>query len=249
MKERVIKKVSVNAGGLKGLTLCGTQEIIKENKISVDSFIDGKKRPIHQDLEDKIEELRYHALDICGLITDTTTKNEKISLLGGCDVLAFEFELGETGFFKIKVSTRVFDTKVITLTTPKVDSSDGYEYFDTVMKIIESILVEIKHFVDETKVISDSELAINYIRHGKGVKVDMEEYNSLDEDGKVAFHQDMLGKLGYLSNVIHVGADTDEDIESEEISLETKTDGEMEFNPEDVLHISELSAEPIKLKA
>lgn len=247
VKERVIEKVVINAGGLKGLTLSGKQEIIKENKISVDSFVDGKKRPIHQDLEDKIEELRYHALDICGLITDTTTKNEKISLLGGCDVLAFEFELGETGFFKIKVSTRVFDTKVITLTTPKVDSSDGYEYFDTVMKIIESILVEIKHFVDETKVISDSELAINYIRHGKGVKVDMEEYNAMDEDAKVAFHQEALAKLNYLVNVIHVGEMEDED--AEEISLETKTDGGLELNPEDVLDINELSAEPIKLKA
>lgn len=226
-KEKVIRKVAVTVGGLKGLVLSGTQEIIKENKISIDTFVNGIKKPIHNELEAKIEELRFHVLEICGLITESTTKNERIALIAGCDILAFDFELGEEGYFKIKASTRVFFDKVITLTTPKVDADDRYEFFDTVMKIIESILEEIKHFIDETKVISESELSINYIRHGKGVNVDMEAYNEMNEDEKAEFHQEALGKLGYLVNTIHVSDISGEDDEEE---IVTEVTGEVELD-------------------
>jgi hypothetical protein len=93
--KRTISKITVSAGGLKGLILEGTRESAKENKIVTNTFKDGIKHPVNRELEDKIKEFRFFALDICGLITDDTKKAEKVTLLEGCDVLAVEFEKGD----------------------------------------------------------------------------------------------------------------------------------------------------------
>lgn len=198
MKERVIKKITVTAGGLKGLVLDGTKESIKDNKISINTFRDGVKHPINADLEDKIKELRFFALDICGLVTDETRKGDKIALLEGCDVLSIEFERGPVGFFKIKVASRVFDTKTITLSTPKTDSSDGYEYFDTVMNVIDALLEEVEQYEKGLKKISDEDLMISYIRHGKDKTMDMDKLNEMTAEEKADYCQSILEKLGCL---------------------------------------------------
>lgn len=219
-KERVIRKITVQSGGLKGLILEGTKESVKENKVVTNTFKDGIKHPVNADLEDKIKEFRFFALDICGLITDDTKKGEKITLLEGCDVSSIEFEKGPTGYFKIKVSSRIFDTKTITLTTPKTDSSDGYEYFDTVMNVVDSLLVEVEQYEKGLKKISDEDLMISYIRHGKDKSMDMDKLNEMTAEEKADYCQSILEKLGCL--VIRPDEVYEEE-EVEEVSLETNT--------------------------
>lgn len=221
MKERVIRKITVQAGGLKGLILEGTKESVKENKIVNNTFKDGIKHPVNRDLEDKIKEFRFFALDICGLITDETKKTEKQTLLEGCEVLSIEFEKGVAGYFKIKVSSRVFDTKTITLTTPKTDSSDDYQYFDTVMNIIDSLLLEVEQYEKGLKKISDEDLMIAYIRHGKDKSMDMDKLNEMSAEEKADYCQSILEKLGCL--VIRPD-EVYEEGEAEEVSLETKAE-------------------------
>jgi hypothetical protein len=249
MKQRVIKKITVTAGGLKGIVLEGTKESVKENKIATNTFKDGVKHPINADLEDKIKEFRFFALDICGLITDETRKAEKVTLLEGCDVLSIEFEAGPTGYFKIKVASRVFDTKTITLTTPKTDSSDGYEYFDTVMNVIESLLEEVEQYEKGLKKISDEDLMISYIRHGKDKSMDMDKLNEMSAEEKADYCQGILEKLGCL--VIRPDEVYEEE-ETEVIELETMALPEgtdlFEVVDEQQIDIKEFSAEPIKLK-
>lgn len=219
--KRTISKITVNAGGLKGLILEGREDVAKNNKITEDGFKLTKKHPISRDLEDKLKEFRFFALHICGLITDTTKKDEKFMLLEGCDVLSLEFEQGATGFFKIKVASRVFDTKTITLTTPKTDSSDGYEWFDEVMKIIDSLLVEVEQYEKGLKQISDEDLMISYIRHGKDKSMDMDKLNEMSAEEKADYCQSILEKLGCL--VIRPD-EVYEEGEVEEVSLETTTE-------------------------
>lgn len=269
-KEKTIKKIAINGGGLKGLTLEGTIEVVKDNKLIINTFKNGLRNPINADLEDKLKEFRFFALDICGLITDETRKSEKVTLLEGCDVLSVEFETGPTGYFKIKVASRVFDTKTISLTTPKTDSSDGYEYFDTVMNVIESLLEEVEQYEKGLKKISDEDLMISYIRHGKDKSMDMDAFNNMSPEEKADKCQEILEKLGCL--VIRPD-EVYEEGETEEISLETNAGllmldvdpmsdesqdvWEATMPQEDSLEIDNISlegieelriAEPIKLK-
>lgn len=220
-KNRVIRKITVQSGGLKGLILEGTKESAKENKVVTNTFRDGVKHPVNADLEDKIKEFRLHALEICGLITNDTKKSDKIALLEGCEVLSLEFETGPIGFFKIKVSSRVFDTKTITLTTPKTDSSDGYQWFDDVMNFIDELLLEVEQYEKGLKKISDEDLMISYIRHGKDKNMDMDKLNEMTAEEKADYCQGILEKLGCL--VIRPD-EVYEEGEMEEVSLETKSE-------------------------
>ena len=242
-KERVIRKITVQSGGLKGLVLEGSVESIKENKVVINGFKDTVRHPIHRELEEKIGELRFFALDICGLIIDETPKAEKETLLGGCEVVSIEFEKGILGYIKIKVSSRVFDTKTITLTTPKTDSSDGYKWFDSIMNIMESLLEEVDQYAKGLKKITDEDLMISFIKHGKAKDLDIEALESMDPEAKADWLQDKLEKMGCLvirpEEVYEVG-------EVEEVSFDI-TPLMLDDASLDLLDLK-LIAEPILLK-
>ena len=249
-KEKLIKKIVVNVGGLKGLVLEGTQESIKENKIAINGFKDTVKHPIHLSLEDKIEELRFNVLDISGIIQENTDKNEKKSLIASCDILAIEFEKGSTPWFKIKASSRVFVDKFQILPGVKVEQEDGYEYFDTVMKIIDAIIEEIGHYVNKTKVISDEELMTSFVRHGKGKGIDMEMMSEMSAEEKAEWLHEELGKMGFLVNSVHVDEMNDSEVVEEVITETEIPDNVINFNePKLDIDPLEFEAEPIKLRA
>lgn len=218
-KERQIRKISLNVSGLKGLILEGTYETYKDNKLVTNGFKDTLKTPIHFDLEDKIKELRFFALEICGLIADSTPKHEKATLLEQADIISIEFEKGLSGFFKLKSNSRVFDTKNQNLTTPKVDVNDNYEYYDTVMNIIEAILVEVDQYAKGLKKVTDEEIMMSYVRHGKDKNVDISALNEMSAEERADYCQSVLEKLGCL--VIRPDEVSDEDVE-EEVVEETE---------------------------
>jgi len=219
--KRTISKITVNAGGLKGLILEGREDVAKNNKITEDGFKLTKKHPISRDLEDKIKEFRFFALNICGLITDSTPKSDKLMLIDQCDVSSLDFVQGVTGYFKIKVASRVFDTKTITLSTPKVDSSDDYKWFDEVMKMLDGLLVEVDQYEKGLKKISDEDLMISFIRHGKNKEMTMDKLNEMTPEEKV----DWLIAEGakYVCLVMQIDENYVPDSE-EVVSLETKAE-------------------------
>lgn len=237
--KRTISKITVSAGGLKGLVLEGREDVAKDNKITEDGFKLTKKHPINRDLEDKLNEFRFFALHICGLITDSTPKNEKLTLIEQCDVLALDFEQGVAGYFKIKVASRVFDTKTITLSTPKVDSSDDYEWFDEVMKMLDGLLVEVDQYEKGLKKISDEDLMISFIRHGKNKEMTMDKLNEMSAEDRVNWLVAECEKYGCL---VMQPDEIYETKDAEEVSLETKAEEPL------VLQL-DAAPEPIKLKA
>ena len=219
-KEKLIKKIAVNVGGLKGLTLSGTVESVKENKIAINEYCDKIKHPIHVALEAGIGDLRFAVLEICGLLQETTNKNVRASLLNDCKILAIEFQLGYTPWFKIKASSRVFDEKFHIICTPKVDEEDGYEHFNTVINIIKVILEEVNHYVNKTKVISDEELMESFVKHGKGKSLDREAMESMSAEEKSEWLHSELGKMGFIVNSVHMD-DLVKEEDAEVIDLET----------------------------
>lgn len=225
MKEKQIRKVTLSSEGLKGLIIEGTLETVKENRIAINGFKDTVKHPIHLDLEEKIRDLRLHALTIAGLITDSTPKSEKSSLIGGCNVLSFEVS---EDYFVIKVESRVFDTKYIKFSTPKVDSSDGYEYFDIVNQLLKEILIEVHAYMKGLKKITDEEITVRYIQQGKS-NIDLDAFKEMSNEDKRDYMTAVLEKLGCI--VI-----TNEDMDVSTIDI-----------TEELLELD--IAEPIKLKA
>jgi len=222
-KEKVIRKISLSSLGLKGLVIEGTQEIIKDNKVYPNNtFKDGLKNPIHLDLENHIQELRYHVLDVCGLITESTNKNDRMALMSNTDIVSFEFGFGEEQFFKIKATNRVFDDKFQTITTPKVESTDNYEFFDTVMNIIKSILEEVDQYTKGLKKISDEELVINYIRRGKGGGITMDELNEMTTEEKMEYCTTFIEKQGGFVLI-------NDDVEVEEVEEEPEVKEQLTF--------------------
>jgi len=244
-KERTLRKISLNVSGLKGLVLEGTYEVYKENKLVINSFKDTIRTPIHLDLEDKIKELRYFALEICGLISESTGKHEKQTLLEQADIVSLEFEKGVDGFFKIKCTSAVFDNKTQNLITPKVDVMDAYEYYDTVMNIIDAILEEVDQYAKGLKKVTDEEIMMSYVRHGKDKNVDVTALNEMSAEDRADYCQSVLEKLGCL--VIRPDEVEDNDIDEEEVKETEKP--VLDINPAD-LNISELDVEAKeKLKA
>lgn len=238
-KEKQIRKVTLQASGLKGLIIEGTYESVKDNKIVINNYKDTVKHPITLDLEDKVKDLRFNLLEICGLITDSSRKDEKLSLLGGCEVMSVEFQ-PERDYFVIKGMSRVFDTKYIKLTTPKVDNSDGYENYDTVVKIIEAVFYEVDQYAKGLKKISDEELALSFIRHGKDVSVDEDAFSKMSNDEKADYCQKVLEKLGCL--VIR-----NEELDTEDIDLTEEVEELKACTDKIELDFSVEIPEPVKL--
>lgn len=271
-RERVVRKITVQTGGLKGLVLEGSVESVKENKVVINGFKDTLRHPIHRELEEKIGELRFFALDICGLIIDETPKSEKETLLGGCEVISMEFERGLLGFIKIKVSSRVFDTKTITLTTPITDSSDGYKWFETIMSIVDSLLEEVDQYAKGLKKITDEDLMISFIKHSKSKDSDIEALEAMEPEAKADWLQERLEKMGCMvirPNQVYEEGETEEvvfsaeplmlDMSSNSDDMEKVWEATMphEDDVEDLLEIESIDengveelkiAEPILLK-
>jgi hypothetical protein len=227
-KERLIKKIAVNANGLKGLTLSGIYETMKDNKVVENEFLDGVKTPINTDLEGRIEDLRTHVLGICGLLHEKTSKQERIDLMAGCDIVSFEFRKGKLGWLKIKATSRVFDTKFQTLTTPKISLEDGYEHFEPMMETLDEILEEVDQYVKGLKKLSDKDLAVSWIRH-KGGDVTMDMLNAMtDEELKDFCVNHIEKKLGGFTilneDVVEEGEESTEETESTEEVIEEETE-------------------------
>lgn len=254
MKERVIRKVTLNACGLKGLTMEGSYESVKENKIVINSFKDGIKNPIHFELESKIADLRIFALEICGITSEKAkdvTNAERVTILGGTEVVSFEFEKGIAGWVKIKCSSRVFDTKYQVISTPKTDSSDGYHYFNQMMTNLDEILVEIDLYTKGLKKVTDEELMMSYVRHGKDKSMDIDTLNAMTSDEKADYIEEVSKKLGFVVSLMEVD---EEEFDDEAVELETKIVSEennlfLETEDAPLLDLGEFNAEPIKLIA
>jgi hypothetical protein len=132
-------------------------------------------------------------------------------------------------YFVLKVESRVFDTKFIKFSTPKVDSSDGYEFFSEVNQLLGEILVEVHAYTKGLKKITNEEITVRYIQQGKDSNIDMEAFKEMSNEDKRDYMTSVLEKLGCI-----VITNEDMDISSIDVT-------------EEILMLEEI-AEPIKLR-
>jgi hypothetical protein len=118
-----------------------------------------KTMPVHRELEKPFEDLRNFLLDICGYFQVKMKKEEKDAIIADCEVTGIHIG---TEHFIITGKYRTMDTKTFALNTPKIDMSDDYEDYTTVMKIVDKILEETgKYMIGEGEV-KDLEFLMNY---------------------------------------------------------------------------------------
>ena len=159
-----IKKIALSDSGFKGITVAYLREEQKNGRPFINEVIEKRKHPIHLSLETMFKDLRFHLLDITGMLRGDEDKMTKDYTIMESEVVAIEFDASG---FTIIGEKKVFMDKYIKLKTCRVEEEDNYEHFDTVQKLIESIVEETKEYMAGTKKVDDIEVAVRFIQAGK----------------------------------------------------------------------------------
>jgi hypothetical protein len=207
-----IKKVKLINGGFKGAAVSWTEERVEKNKRKyVDELDKEKNDPIHLGLDKPFKDLRYHLLNICGIISTSMDQTEIDYAIGECEVDAIDID---GGTFVIHGSKVCIANKSFKIKTPKVNEDDGYDKFDEVVELIKNIKEEAQEYIKGTTQVSDQEAAIRFITSGKDKSIDMAEYEIMSAEEKAQLHIDIIQKLGgFVTMPGDVLEDTDENHE------------------------------------
>lgn len=174
-----IKKIVLKNSGFKGLDVTYLREEEKNGRPFINEVTEKRKHPIHLGLETMFRDLRFYLLDITGMLKGDEDKADKDFLILETEVVSLEFDLER---FVLGGEKVVFRDKKIKLKTPKVDSDDGYEHYETVMKMIASIVDETKEYMAGTKKVDDVEVAIRYVQAGKSKDITMDQLEKMNPE-------------------------------------------------------------------
>lgn len=167
-----IKKIQLVNGGFKGAIVTYLREEEKNGRPFINEVTEKRKHPIHLGLETMFKDLRFYLLDITGMLRGDEDKNTKDYEILETEVVSLEFDAVR---FCIGGEKKVFVDKEVKLKTPKVDDGDHYEHYDTVMKLVASIVEETKEYLAGTKKVDDVEVAVRYVQSGKAKGIDAEQ--------------------------------------------------------------------------
>ena len=131
------------------------------------------RNPVHIGLQKQFKELRVHLLSICGIINSEVDNNTAAQHLVETTVHSIELD-GDTVIIKgEKLATA---DKSITLKTYRLEESDGYEHFEVVKDLIDSICLETTDYMTGSKKADDVEAAMQWVQLKGSVNI--------KEDGK-----------------------------------------------------------------
>lgn len=217
-----IKSVTLKTGGLKGCDVIWIKPETKGTRTLVEEYKKKAKHPIHLGMERPINDLRWHLLDICGQITEKTSKKDIDAAINRTEITSIT---SDKGGWILKGQMECFDGKYHFPETPLVEIADNYEHFDTVSKIIEQIFAETKIYLNGEVQVTDQEVALRYIESGRQKGFDREAFDKLPEDEQKEILQDILEKKFGAAVLMpdELEEDTDEE-EDEEVSAEVPGD-------------------------
>lgn len=228
-----IINIKLQNSGFNGLDVVYLKEEEKEGRKKVNKITERPRHPVHFGLEIPFKDLRYHLLQLCDIIHEGMNKNDVDSSISECEVM--ELEIGPE-YFVIKGTKNKFADKSFVLKTVKVQEEDGYQFYDTVNKIIENIVEETTNYLTGKANVTDEEITMRWIGAGKEKGVDMNVFNEMSDDEKKEFCQGILEK-SFGAVVIMA-----EDIDISDIQ-ESET---IESNPDNIIVI-DAQAETIKI--
>ena len=159
-----IKLIKLKSSGFKGMEVHYFEQEEKNGRPSTVLIKKFPPTPIHLGLETMFKDLRFYLVDITGLLRGDEDKMTKDYTIQETEVVSIDFD---SESFTIGGEKQVFSNKTIKLKTCKVDTNDLYEHFDTVQKLIGSIVEETKEYLAGTKKVDDIEVAVRWIQAGK----------------------------------------------------------------------------------
>lgn len=146
------KKISLNQGGLKGAEL----HYLEPNERGIQELTKKYPRnPTHLGLQKNFKDLRVHLLSICGLINQDMDNNLAAQHLVETTVDCVEIDGGTIILSGEKLVT---PDKSIKLKTYKLEEEDGYEHYDAVKELVDSICTETYEYMTGNKKVSEAEI-------------------------------------------------------------------------------------------
>lgn len=186
-----ITKIKLKTGGLKGADVSILVKDEKNGVTFMDSRTHEKTRPIHLGLEKLFKELRYHLLDICGIVTDKMTAVEKDLIINETFITVACID-GEG--IRISGWQQIFGNKKLNLNPPIITPEDGYEHFESVEAIWNKIKEEANKYLSGEVPVSDEEYVHRWVEAGKEKGFDVNSFEALSPDEKKEFCQKVLEK-------------------------------------------------------
>lgn len=223
-----IKKITLVASGFKGATVTYLREEQKNGRPFINEIVEKRKHPIHLSLETMFKDLRFHLLEITGMLRGDEEKNEKDYIILESEVTGIEFD---SASFTLIGEKRVFADKTIKLKTCKVEEEDGYEHFETVLKLIESIVEETKEYLAGTKKVDDVEVAMRFVQAGKHKTITEETLKGWSPEQLKQFATDLL-ENSFGSVVLH-----NDDMDVDQEKLNADVEAQLDKQAEEVTEI------------
>lgn len=173
----IIRKVSLNGSGFKGIECHYLQEVEKEGKTKLVLHKAYPKDPAHLGLVKLFKDLRPHLLNIVGITSDDESVTAMYINETHVDTVESHGDI-----IIIHGEREVFENKKIKLSTCKVEAADMYLHFDDVKEIIEKIHEETEAYMTGAVKVDAVEVALRYAEAGKAKGVTMEELQALSPD-------------------------------------------------------------------
>ena len=185
-----IKKIKLNDGGFKGAEIMFLKPEEKKNKVFNNEITEKRKNPIHYDMEKPFKDLRYHLLLICGVINTSMDKTELDFTIADSEVVSIKFD--DEGFVITGTMKSAFGSKTFKIETPAMTGDDGYDYYDAVRGIIDTIVSETELYMNSKKEVSPEEMAVRYITAGKDKDVSADAFESMTMEEKKEYCKNLL---------------------------------------------------------
>jgi len=178
---------------LKGLEVTYMHPQEKDNLIWNNEHIEKRKHPIHNDLENSINDLRNFMLELCGYYNETISVMHKDYLIEETKIT--ELVINGSDSFKISGEMRTLGDKFIKISTPDVEVSDGYSHFDTVVKVITKIVEETHEYMAGKKKLDEAEFLKKFAKL-KNDDVLIKEFKDMSNKEKRDKCTEILEKMG-----------------------------------------------------
>lgn len=211
-----IKVIKLQNNGFKGITVEYTEPNPREGRDAIKTTKDTIRHPIHLGLEKPFKDLRFHLLEICNIVRGNMDKQE-------IDYTVLESEV--TGIkidgdgFAILGTKEVFSGKAFKIETPMVTEDDGYEHYESVIALLNTIVEETKVYMRGEVNVTDDELTYRWVQAGKQKGFDIDSFNALSAEEKKQLCSDILEKS--FGMVVMGGDDfTIEHVPTEEVTAD-----------------------------
>jgi hypothetical protein len=212
-----ITKIRLKDDGLKGLEVTYMYPQEKDNLIWNNEHIEKRKHPIHNELENAINDLRNFALELCGYYNETISVMHKDYLIEESKIT--EIVINGTTSFKISGEMRTLGDKFIKISTPDIEIADGYEHFETVLKVIDKIVEETHGYMAGKKKLDEAEFLKKFAKL-KNDDVLIKEFKDMTNKEKRDKCTEILEKMGAVVLINEELEIEDVNVQIENVQLE-----------------------------